>query len=72
MTARRLRDSELALARIAWACGSAQLSPGEFRLLVNEIIDMDDIKVTVIRFAAEKHFATENSPMVERLATLLA
>ena len=55
----RLRDAELALARNSWAYGNARIPPFKFRLLVNELIDNDDMKVIVIRFEAnEQHFIT--------------
>jgi hypothetical protein len=56
---RRLRDAEAALARNSWAIGNAAIPAGKFRLLVNDLIDNDDIKVVVIRFEAnEEHFVT--------------
>jgi hypothetical protein len=56
---RRLRDAEAALARNSWAIGNAAIPPGKFRLLVNDLIDNDDVKVVVIRFEAnEQHFIT--------------
>ena len=40
-------------------CGNAAIPPGKFRLLVNDLIDNDDMKVVVIRFEAnEQHFIT--------------
>jgi hypothetical protein len=56
---KRLRDAEAALARNSWAIGNAPIPSGKFRLLVNDLIDTDDMKVTVIRFEAnEEHFVT--------------
>jgi hypothetical protein len=56
---KRLWDAEAALARNSWAIGNATIPPGKFRLLVNELIDTEDMKVTVIRFEAnEEHFIT--------------
>jgi hypothetical protein len=56
---RRLRDANAVIARNSWANGSALIPPGKFRLLVNDLIDNDDMKVVVIRFEAnEQHFIT--------------
>jgi hypothetical protein len=56
---RRLRDAEAVIARNSWAIGDAVIPSGKFRLLVNDLIDSDDMKVVVIRFEAnEQHFIT--------------
>jgi hypothetical protein len=56
---RRLRDARAVIARNSWANDSALIPPGKFRLLVNNLIDNDDMKVVVIRFEAnEQHFIT--------------
>ena len=55
----RLRDADAVIARTSWAIGNAAIPAGKFRLLVNDLIDNDDIKVVVIRFEAnEQHFIT--------------
>ena len=56
---RQLRDARAALARNSWASGNAAIPAGKFRLLVNDLIDNDDMKVVVIRLEAnEEHFVT--------------
>jgi hypothetical protein len=55
----RLRDAEAVIARNSWATDNAAIPSGKFRLLVNNVIDDDDMKVVIIRFEAnEQHSIT--------------
>jgi hypothetical protein len=64
LQSQKLRNAQIALARNAWASREVAVPSGNFRLLVNKIIDDRDTKFYVIRFEAnEEHYVSADGAM---------
>ena len=67
---RKLRQTEAALSRTAWAGSETFIPSGKFRLLVNRIIDDHEIKMIVIRFETndQKYLTVDGASSITALS----